>query len=122
VVEVPDDMSISQFHAHPVRQLIRHAAYTGEVPSRHELERLELSPSVRKKITDACRECAEIHATGEKANAWNRGDEHAVAIVGDLPEEQKDPEWFEGPREEDLIAGDPSALAARVPRLHGVGR
>jgi hypothetical protein len=119
--EVPDGMSKKQFDDHPVKQMISFAAQTGQVPERHEIDRIDVAPSVRKRIADACRDVVAIHATGEQAHAWARGDEHAAAIVGGLPEEQRDPWWFRRPIEAELDERDPAALAEQVPRFHGLG-
>jgi hypothetical protein len=111
-------MSLAQYQSHPVRQMIRHAAYCGEaaVPTRHEIDRLDLPPALRKRVADACREVAKIHDTGLQSEAWSRGDDHCFAIIGDLSEEQQDPRWFDGPSATDLIEHDPDALATHVPR------
>ncbi|MCW2976406.1 MAG: hypothetical protein JWM06_1687 [Actinomycetia bacterium] len=118
MLTVPEGMSMAQFNEHPVRQMIRAAAYAGAhgLPSRHELDALELSPALRKRVRDACHTVAEIHATGEQSDAWNRGDEYAVEIVDELPEEMRDPHWFDAPPPAALSERDPAALAALVPR------
>jgi hypothetical protein len=116
VYVVPDGMSIAQFTNHPVRQMIRAAAYAGEraMPTTAELDALKLSATDRAHLRKACDEVAKIHATGVQSDAWARGDELAAEIVGGLSDEQRDPRNFvERPSLETM---SPDKLAALVGR------
>lgn len=112
---LPDGMSIKQFTNHPVRQAIRLAAYVGErgVPIRAELDSLKLPPSMRARVDKACREVASIHDSGAQSDAWSRGDELASEIIGALPQDMRDPTWWQ---ELPPAETDPAALAGLIPR------
>src|SRR4051794_12279088 len=116
VYTVPDGMTIEQFTNHPVRQMIRAAAYAGDraKPTTGELDSLKLSASDRALVARACTEVAKLHATGVHSDAWSRGDDLAAEIVGGLPDEQRDPRnFFERPPLETM---GPADLATLVPR------
>ena len=109
---VPNGMTIKDFGRHPVRQLIRQAGYAGKrgLPSRAELDSLELSPAVRARVVEACRDAAAIHDDGLQRDAWEFSDEAAAEIIGSLSDDQRDPDWFTKP--DDVT--DPAALARLV--------
>lgn len=119
MIDAPEGMAQAAFNAHPVRKVIRDAAYQGKrvsPPSRRELDALELPGSARKKLAAAIEEVREINSTGAQSDSWARGDELAAEIVATLPNELRDPDYLDPPPEPDT--DNPRELAARVsPRL-----
>lgn len=115
--ELPEGMSTRDFLAHPVRQLIRHAAYVGKraIPNTAELDALRLEPRLRTRVRDACLTVAQIHDAGEHETAWNLGDEEAAWVLAKLSDEQRDPRFYEPIDPADVIT-DSGQLAALVPR------
>lgn len=109
-------MSLRQ---HPVFQTIREAAYfgTGALPTKQDLDRLDLSAAARREVEQACQRVAEIHDTGHHSDAWSACDDAASRIIDTLPDEQRDPGYLQKP---DPLADvtDPMELAARVPRMY----
>jgi hypothetical protein len=98
---------------HPITETIRHAAYLGEraLPSKEELDTLQLSPAMRAKVLRACVDVAEIHDNGIKSEAWAAADEAAAGIIDELPLDLQDPDYT---RAEDLSKLGPLELADRV--------
>jgi hypothetical protein len=113
---IPEGMLIADFNRHPVRQMIHDAAYAGAagLPTKAELDLLELPAAARASVRKHCREVAAIHDEGEHADAWARGDELAAAVLESLPEELREPDYAKP------VALDPSLgpdeLAALVGR------
>jgi hypothetical protein len=108
-------LPISDFNRHPVRQLIRDAAYhgAGGLPTAAELDALDLSAQARAKVKDACERAAEVHDEGAHQTAWSMGDQVAAQILGELPDEKRDPDYLKPSTE---LPDDPAELADLVPR------
>ena len=105
---------------HPVWKLVRDASYFAALPTDDDLDRLDLPAGLRQALVDACTHAAELHDAGSHQDAWQRGDEAAARLIGQLPEEQRDPAYYADDR--DPLAGidDPRELAEAVLR-HGGG-
>jgi len=105
---------------HPIREMIRVAAYDGAraLPSDAELDALKLPPAARKAVLEHCREVAAMNDRGTHAAAWVRADELAAGLIDSLPDELADPDEFERRlRPPDTTVGlSPRELAALVPR------
>lgn len=111
---IPDGLTATEFRQHPVTQLIRDSAYNGAraIPSKAELDALDLGSQDRRRIREACKECAAIHDEGHQQDAWGAGDQAAADILAGLSDEQRDPNYYK----HDPLAGeeDPARLAAYV--------
>jgi hypothetical protein len=108
-------LPVSDFNRHPVRQLIRDAAYYGARgrPIPAELDALKLSSEARAKVKRACEKVAEIHDEGHHQDAWSTGDRAAAEILGGLPDEKRDPDYLKPVAE---LPDDPAELAKLIPR------
>lgn len=116
--DLPDGVSVADFKRHPLVEAIREAAYHGAkaVPSKRQLDGLDLPSADRRRIREACEEVAAIHDTGHHQNAWKAGDRAAAEVFKRLPEDQRDPDFHKPP--EPLIDDmSPRDLAAQVPRM-----
>jgi hypothetical protein len=115
--DLPEGMAIGDFTGHPVRGLIRDAAFHGTrgLPTSAELDALKLPAGVRADVENACRAVAEVHDTGDHAGAWALGDEWAATALGLLPEEQRSPSFYAA-EPENLEGLGPAELAAKVRR------
>lgn len=115
IESLPAGMTPRDFQDHPVRQLLRDAAYHGPggEPTAAELDALGLSDGARDAVRDGCAEVARLNSEGDHQGAWQRGDELAVEILAGLPEYMRWPEHWAPP---DPLADvtDPGALAAAV--------
>jgi hypothetical protein len=100
---------------HPVRALLRQAAYAGKrrLPTEAELDKLGLPGEIRSRVKQACREVAAVHDEGAHQDAWDDGDQHAAQIIDGLRGELRDPDHWRAP---DPLADvdDPAELAAAV--------
>lgn len=95
---------------HPVWQVMQIAA-SGGVPSKAELDALELPAQARQRLLDAATKTASTRASGEGAEASRMSREAAAEIVDLLPEDLQDPDYLRPPEPE---LSDPAELAAAV--------
>jgi hypothetical protein len=120
IESLPAGMTPSDFHAHPVRQLLSDAATHGPrgEPTPAELDALGLPDKARDVVRDGCAEVARLRTEGLGGQAWQRGDELSAEILAGLPEHMRLPEhWAPDPLASET---DPAKLAAAV-RDHGSG-
>lgn len=94
---LPDGLGAADFRRHPVRILLRDAAFHGArgLPSDAELEALGLTNGERGKLAEACKSVAATHAEGQYPEAWVAADRLAGEIIARLPETQRDPDYLE---------------------------
>lgn len=104
------------FRKHPVARVILHASAGARGrPSEPELDALRLSPALRRRVADTCREVAEIFDSGAQGNAHAVARERAVELLNALPESQHSEDYLRPPA--DVLADyDPAELAAQVTR------
>jgi hypothetical protein len=116
--DLPDGMTSSDFRDHPVQRLIRDSAHHGArgVPSRAELDALALSDADRAKVAKACLEAAAAFTEcgGNRKPVWAAADETAAKIIGELPEDQRSPNYIEDAKPDPTDTMTPEQLAAHV--------
>ena len=101
---------------HPVHGALIDAAYQGRELTPDELDNLKLDPDDRRRVAALAREAAQIHATGERAKAWEHVLEHGAELLDTLPAAQQDPAYLQA-RDPLADVTDPVELAARIPRF-----
>ncbi|HEU5214914.1 MAG TPA: hypothetical protein VFU30_05185 [Gaiellaceae bacterium] len=115
----PTGMLLSDYRAHPVRQMIALVGAYGNqaLPSKAEIDKLGLGTRDRKALEVALRAVAELRDDPDhdptELSAREMAEQRAGEVVGGLPDEQKAPDWFER-SQEDLSTLGPAELAARV--------
>jgi len=117
----PADMTLGQYNAHPVRQAIALVGAYGSraMPSKAEIDKLGLGPRDRKAFEVALGDVAAVRDNPDRAvSAREEAERRAGELVSGLPDEQKDPAWFERD-EEDLTQLGPAELASRVTARSG---
>ena len=102
---------------HPVESLLRHHAYFGTTPSADDLDDLKLPDATLRRVRDAAAKAVEMRESGDRAGANEYAADASLEILGDLPAEQRDPNYAHvDPLER---VSDPAELAARIPRFGG---
>lgn len=92
---VPDGMSWAEFRSHPVRQILRDAAYFGDraVPSPAELAALRLPDGITQEIDMLARQLIQIHNSGDHQAAWQQAENAAADVLSDLaPRDREHPD------------------------------
>ena len=120
----PTGMTLGDYNAHPVRQMIALVGAYGKraLPSKAEIDKLGLGTRDRKALEVALNDVATLRDDPDHNPTENsarvEAERRAGEIVGGLPDEQKAPAWFT--REtEDLTQLGPAELASRVTARSG---
>lgn len=113
---VPAGMPLGDYNRHPVRQLLALVGAYGKqaMPTTAEIDSLRLGSRDRKALEVGLADVAAMRDDPEHAMfAHEEAERRAGEVIGDLPDEQRDPASF-GRVEEDLSTLGPAELAARV--------
>lgn len=107
------DLSQRELRRHPIYQLLNDQAAAGGLPSKAELDALQLSSTARRSVSEAATAAVATKATGNLQQARVAARAAAEQIIASLPSEFQSPDYLQPP---DETSDDPAALAARVPR------
>lgn len=118
----PDGMTSAEFNSHPVRQLLRDAAYFGAqaLPTKRGLDELMLPDAVTREIDQFARRLAKIHDDGDHKSAWDQVDDLAADVLSDLDPAELEPANRRRNEPDPLADADPAELADHV-LSHGYG-
>jgi hypothetical protein len=97
---------------HPLTSLLAHHADFGSLPTREELDDLNLSSEHRDAALQIAQDAKRLHADGNRPAAGRHAIEHATGLVADLPDEQRDPRYLHRDPLADIT--NPDELAAHV--------
>lgn len=95
---------------HPVARILQHASF-GETPRERDLDSLELSPEVRRRVAREATEVVAVRLSGQNQAAEDMARRAYEGLIGGLPAGQQDPDYLKPPEPETY---DPAELAKGV--------